>query len=65
MGEIADMMLEGEMCQCCGEFIEPAAGFPTFCAGCQLVHGIDSFGEKKRSRKKKVRGKRMEQSNGG
>ncbi len=37
MGEIAEMMLDGTMCQVCGEFMniggEPA-GYPVTCAGC-------------------------------
>lgn len=37
MGEIADMMLDGTMCQVCGEFMdlgEDPAGYPVTCAGC-------------------------------
>lgn len=37
MGEIADSILEGEMCQICGEwmdFDEPP-GYPVTCAGCK------------------------------
>lgn len=37
MGEIADMMLDGTMCEGCGEFMniggEPA-GYPVRCAAC-------------------------------
>ena len=44
MGEIADMMLEGDMCQWCGEILE-GGGFPTICAGCQCAHGVDQFGD--------------------
>ncbi len=33
MGEIADMMLDGTMCECCGEFLEgEPAGFPRYCS---------------------------------
>ena len=34
MGEIADMMLDGTMCEACGEFIDDggAAGFPRYCS---------------------------------
>lgn len=38
MGEIADMMLDGTMCECCGEFMEDiiaggdAPGFPRYCS---------------------------------
>jgi len=37
MGEIAEMMLDGTMCQGCGEFLhdgEDGDGFPGYCAGC-------------------------------
>lgn len=33
MGEIADMMLDGTLCQTCGEYVG-GDGFPTFCASC-------------------------------
>lgn len=34
-GEIADMMLDGTMCQLCGEFLDgEAGGYPMYCAGC-------------------------------
>jgi len=36
-GEIAEMMLNGTMCQGCGEFLHDGAdgpGYPGFCAGC-------------------------------
>ena len=38
MGEIADMMLDGTMCEGCGEFLYDGAdgpGFPQYCAACQ------------------------------
>lgn len=35
VGEIADMMLDGTLCECCGEFLEDSDGdFPQRCAGC-------------------------------
>ncbi len=36
MGEIAEMMLEGAMCEQCGEFIDDGeeCGYPRLCAGC-------------------------------
>lgn len=37
MGEIADMMLDGTMCQVCGEWLndgEDGDGYPITCAGC-------------------------------
>lgn len=36
MGDIADMMLEGEMCSQCGEILEGGgAGFARLCRGCR------------------------------
>ncbi len=32
MGEIADMMLDGTLCECCGEFIGDATGYPGYCS---------------------------------
>ena len=34
MGEISDMMLEGDLCECCGAFIdeEGGSGFPRYCS---------------------------------
>ena len=37
MGEIADMMLDGTMCQWCGEWLhggEEGPGYPGLCASC-------------------------------
>lgn len=34
MGEIAEMMLEGIMCEGCGEYMGAGAGHPQRCAGC-------------------------------
>jgi hypothetical protein len=41
MGEIADAVIDGELCQQCGEYIGPGDGFPRTCAGCKpkLVPG--------------------------
>lgn len=37
MGEIAEMMLDGDMCECCGEMMsESGDGYPRKCAGCQF-----------------------------
>lgn len=34
MGEYADMMLDGTLCECCGTFIDfdDAPGFPRYCS---------------------------------
>lgn len=53
MGEIADMMISGLLCQTCGVLIDgEEPGYPRFCTGC------DTTPLKKRSfkRKKKKRG---------
>lgn len=35
MGEIAEMILEGELCQECGEFMDGATGHPRTCRACR------------------------------
>ncbi len=35
MGDIADMMLEGVLCQICGEYLGDGDGYPVTCSGCQ------------------------------
>jgi endogenous inhibitor of DNA gyrase (YacG/DUF329 family) len=32
MGEIADMMLDGTLCECCGAYIGRSQGFPGYCS---------------------------------
>lgn len=34
MSELTEAILAGEVCQRCGEEIEPAAGYPTNCEAC-------------------------------
>ena len=34
MGEIADMMLDGTLCERCGEYLGTDNGYPTYCASC-------------------------------
>lgn len=34
MGDYVDMILEGMMCQECGEYIGEGDGFPVTCGGC-------------------------------
>ena len=46
MGEIADMMLEGQMCQGCGEILGQGDGYPVFCKSCQRGMDIDAHGDK-------------------
>lgn len=35
MGEIADMMLDGTLCEGCGEYVGAATGYPVRCGACQ------------------------------
>lgn len=35
MGEIAEMMLDGTLCGCCGEYLGNDLGYPGYCAGCE------------------------------
>lgn len=34
MGEIAEWILEGGLCQGCGEYLGDGDGYPTYCASC-------------------------------
>lgn len=34
MGDIADAMLDGDLCQCCGEYMEGGVGYPQTCRAC-------------------------------
>lgn len=34
-GEIAEMMLDGTLCSCCGEYLGEDGGYPMMCAGCR------------------------------
>jgi len=42
MGEIAEMMLDGSMCECCGEWLEgDGEGFPRYCSeACAQGRGV-------------------------
>lgn len=35
MGDIADMMIDGMMCETCGEYLGEGEGYPTQCASCK------------------------------
>jgi len=35
MGEIADMMINGSMCQYCGECFDDESGYPRSCESCR------------------------------
>jgi hypothetical protein len=54
MGEIAEMMLEGMLCEGCGEFLGDGDGFPARCASCgpiSLQHALrQPIGAKRRGK---------------
>lgn len=57
MGEISDMMLDGTLCEVCGEFIDDDEGgeFPRKCAACEAEAAKgkhDVFPKQKPGRKK-------------
>ena len=59
MGEIADMMLDGTLCEQCGEFIDDDGGFPRLCASCEAENAKkkhDVFPKRKTG--KKARGRK-------
>lgn len=37
MGEVAEMMLDGTLCEECGGYIGDAVGYPRSCHGCRPV----------------------------
>lgn len=43
MGDIADMMIDGTCCECCGEFMgSEGEGFPRYCSEqCAKDRGVD------------------------
>ena len=40
MGDIADMILEGELCQECGAYMDGADGYPRTCHSCKRGSSI-------------------------
>lgn len=59
MGEIADAMINGEMCEWCGEWLGGDAGFPRLCAGCQNTpEGKERIRQEKPDKLKKGHKKR-------
>jgi len=53
MGEIAEAMLDGTLCQTCGEYLDDGApGHPRYCDACRpegVTHVIDLMEALKRS----------------
>ena len=56
MGEIADMMLDGTMCQGCGEWLGEPQGFPGYCSAC--AREIEPFEPSKKRRRRKRKAKK-------
>lgn len=53
MGEIADMMLDGTLCECCGVYIDDEHdGVPRKCAGCMSADKRDVARDKSQIKEK-------------
>lgn len=48
MSEFVDLMLDGVICQCCGQFVDDATGFPRSCEGCENLD-ISEYAERNES----------------
>ena len=53
MGEYAEMMLDGTMCEGCGEYLGGSEGFPVRCSGCReepdpAARYVPTAGQKRR-----------------
>ena len=44
MGEIADDMINGDMCQVCGVWLGDGDGYPRSCSGCKDEPGYEDEG---------------------
>ncbi len=51
MGDIADMILDGQMCQWCCEIIGDGDGYPVICQSCQKENNVDQHGEDRKPKK--------------
>lgn len=38
MGDVADMIIEGILCEWCGEYIGDSVGYPRKCSGCKTEY---------------------------
>lgn len=43
MGEVAEMMLDGTLCETCGEYLGAPTGYPRKCRNCGGDKGAGSF----------------------
>ena len=39
MGDVADMVLNGALCESCGEYVGEPTGYPRECKGCREIEG--------------------------
>lgn len=59
MGEIAEMMLDGTLCEGCGEYIGEGEGFPRYCCdACARGPGVEPA-PRPESRRKRRRPARL------
>jgi hypothetical protein len=70
MGEIAEMHLDGTLCERCGEYLGRPVGYPRYCRDCwkdmdneekQMYNAI--YGKKDKKNAKFIRVKRTDVSN--
>ncbi len=55
MGEIAEMMLDGTLCEGCGEYIGSDAGYPQYCSPeCAADRGVEFSGSTRHRTPKNV-----------
>ena len=45
MGEIADMVFDGDLCEVCGVFLEGGDGYPQLCPSCQKEDDKEDKGD--------------------
>ena len=62
MGDIAEMMIDGTLCEGCGEYLGDGGGFSRICTGCEPRGG--SADEPKREPSRKKRGNRKRKPKG-
>lgn len=57
MGDIAEMTLEGILCEGCGEYIGYPVGYPRYCAACSCANN-EPYWSKRNEVHKKNKAKR-------
>jgi len=51
MGEIADAMINGELCEQCGVYLGPGEGYPRLCDSCAQDAQVDAITRERKARK--------------